>query len=105
MSVTCSLRKCGHSIVGEAVTFEEFLERRVQFRESGATVAIVDGNLGPISTHGEDGKMIADWLRANIPEIKVIAWTDGMHRYGDVSVTKGLQEVDMVALCKAVTTL
>ena len=100
-----SLTLTGHSIVAEVSTYDEFTNLHTQLKELEPSVAIVDANLTPGQHRGDEGRLIANWLRGNIPDIKIVAWSSGPTNYGDVAVIKGLQDADLTELRNAVAVL
>ncbi|HEY5601342.1 MAG TPA: response regulator [Patescibacteria group bacterium] len=99
-----ALERDSHQVLVEVSTFEDALEAITKAKEIGINVAIVDGNLTNEDASGTDGRLIANSLRKEIPEIKIVSFSGQPQNYGDVHVSKG--DVDNVLnLGKIVTQL
>ena len=60
----------GHTVVLEAGSLKEALQKVEEAKEKGVNIAIIDGDLG---TGSDDGQKVAEELRRAIPGIKIIS--------------------------------
>lgn len=78
----------GHTIVAEASSLEEALNLIPHLEEKGVNVAVVDGNLSPDDSSGRDGTTVAEEIRKEAPNVKIVAYSGEKYDYGDVYVPK-----------------
>ncbi|MBI4097663.1 MAG: response regulator [Candidatus Levybacteria bacterium] len=99
------LPAAGHQVVATATSLVKASEAIPTLAEQGVQVAIVDGNLGLVSMDGEDGAIVVERLRAEVPGIKIVGVTsdpDGV-RGADVNIRKS--EIDPTKLNETITGL
>ncbi len=98
------LPAAGHQVVATATSLPQAAEVIPTLGEQGVQVAIVDGNLG-LSQWGEDGAIVVERLRAEVPGIKIVGVTsdpDGV-KGADVNIRKS--EIDPTKLNETITNL
>lgn len=88
-----ALRQRGHSVLLEAFSKEEALQKTQEVRDLYIEVLILDGNLG---TSKQDGKEVAAYYRKEVPGLRILALSGEEGTYGDVNCTKplGIDELD-----------
>ncbi|MDP1710088.1 MAG: response regulator, partial [bacterium] len=71
---TCTefLEMKGHRVIETASTLNEALKKIPDLKKKGVNVAILDGNLTERDESGRDGERIAQEIKKQYPEIKVI---------------------------------
>lgn len=98
------LPRASHKVVATATSLVKASEVIPTLAEQGVQVAIVDGNLG-FSQWGEDGAIIVERLRAEVPGIKIVGATsdpDGVSG-ADVNIRKS--QIDPAKLNETITAL
>lgn len=83
-----SLERAGHIVVAEAETLQQARELAKRLSEENVTTAIVDGNLREGISTGKDGFEIAQQIRNEAPQVKIVLFSGANYRYGDVYVSK-----------------
>jgi CheY-like chemotaxis protein len=75
--VARNLHHYGHSVVGEAATFQEALDivDRIASGELEADVIVLDGNLSPDLNDGREARMIYDRLKQQSVLAKIIGFS------------------------------
>ena len=91
MGLKSFLERHGHKIVAEAATFEEAAEVARKLSELEVNVAIVDGNLTPDDTSGNDGRLITDLIRKNGGGIPIVGHSGSRYEGPDAFVVKGFK--------------
>lgn len=85
------LKKTGHELVGFARNFQGAIDIIPKLRETRATVVVLDGNLGFHQEDCRDGKVIAESIRKQVPDIIIVAHTASSEEtanFGDIYVSK-----------------
>ena len=99
-----SLRNRGYDVLLSARNIEQALQiiNNSQFAE--IEVAILDGNLDPISESGEDGRLMAQAIRQKHPNVKIICWSMGSYDWGDVCIKKSrsFNSIELQPLLEAI---
>ena len=83
---------CGHTVVLEAGSISEALEKTKEAKGLGVNIAILDGDLGSGDVY--DGPKIAKILRKEIPGIKIISFSAKPAGWGDVNPGKGVKSFE-----------
>lgn len=95
-AVRMFLELVGHTIVFEADSLEDALKKIPELTKKGVRVAILDGNLSPHDTSGNDGRRIAVEMRRQTPGIKIIVNSDREYDFGDVWTGKEIEKLAQV---------
>jgi len=77
-----------HHVAVVASTLQEALSGIEEAKRKGVNVAVVDGNLTKRDVSGNDGRLISEEIRKQIPNIKIISFSSSEQIYGDVHVDK-----------------
>lgn len=77
----------GHTVVLEARTLKKALENVKKAKANGVNVAVLDGSLD-ILAMTKDGAAIAEALRKEIPDIKIVSCSGSLQDWGDVNLLK-----------------
>jgi len=93
----------GNEVVLEAGSLEEALEKIKEVVQKGVSVAIIDGSLTPHGTSTNDGRMVAERLRKEAPEVKIISFSTLDSDWGDANLGKG--SISFQQLARLVTIL
>ncbi len=94
------LTKSGHTVVLEARTLRDAMEKVKEAREKGVNVAVLDGSLND-SVASRDGATIAEALRKDVPGIKIVSCSGLTWDWGDNNLWKG----DVEKIGRVVTAL
>ena len=94
------LEEAGHTVVIEASTLDEALEKVKSAKELEVNVGVLDGSLREKSP--TDGPRIAEALRKAIPGIKIVSFSGAPVGWGDENPAKPL---DIAKLGEIVTRL
>ncbi len=95
------LRQKGHQII-DASALNTAMETVSSLKSFGIEIAVLDGNLHPSASSGDDGRLIAKEIRQACPEIKILCWSRQRYDWGDAYQAKG---PDYDALVQAVENL
>ena len=98
------LPRAGHKVVATATSLVKASEVIPTLAEQGIQVAIVDGNLG-LSQWGEDGAIIVERLRAEVPGIKIVGATGSPEGVAGVDINIRKSEMDPRILNETITNL
>lgn len=83
------LSRDGHEVVAQAGNMEDALRCISTAPELGVTVGVLDGNLTEGDISCNDGRNIAEKLRAAVPGIKIVSCSSSSNAdYRDVMVDK-----------------
>lgn len=78
----------GHKVLFTAATRQQALDMVEAVKKADVKVAILDGGLGTSSYSGEDGFLVAQALRKEMPGIRVISFSLDNMTWGDKNVKK-----------------
>ena len=76
------LEEHGHAVPVKARTLKHALKLVPRLRNFDVSVAVLDGNLSEDDATGEDGRQIANAIREQHPDIKIIEWSFSHSPYG-----------------------
>ncbi len=82
------LRQKGHQVI-DASTLSAALDTVDSLNSLGIEIAVLDGNLRPGLSSGDDGRMISKAIRQACPEIKILCWSRQQYDWGDAYHAKG----------------
>ena len=79
----------GHEVIVEARSLSEALSLVPRLQEMEINVAVLDGNLSEGKSDGEEGKTVAEEIRALDAGIKIVCFSGNEYDWGDAFVGKG----------------
>lgn len=94
------LKNSGHTMVSHQENLKAALGGIKEAKEQGATVAVVDGNLTTGKNDCGDGKMVAEAIRKQAPNLTIVAFSRSpqeLANYGDIYVYKDTSEYGKLA--------
>lgn len=83
-----SLIEAGHKVPLEATDVNSAYNLIARAQELGINVAVLDGNLTGMDFNCNEARRIADALKAQIPEIKIVALGSERADFGKARLTK-----------------
>jgi len=78
-----------HQVVLEAGTLKNALTAVKQLAALSVNIAVLDANLELGHEDGNDGQQIAEAIRRECPEIKILTWSQANYGWGDAHCPKG----------------
>ncbi len=87
-NTTVYLELGGHVVVAKASNMSNALQLVAQLESLGVTVAILDGNLTDNDSSGDDGRRIAEEIRALPCKIHIICLSLKEYDWADECITK-----------------
>lgn len=74
-TLTEYLENAGHEVVETATSLQEALSKIPTLSQKGVNVAILDGNLTEGEESGQEGEIVAEAIKAQLPYVIVIGST------------------------------